>query len=251
MDTNKKAEELLGKLNKELSKMGMLEMRLIEPKALQGQKKNARYFMPEKFKTLVNNIKKEGNLESVPLVVDRNGKIEIISGHHRVDASKEAGLDKILVFVMPSEISQDDLVSKQLSHNALVGLDDKTVLAELFQSIESIEAKIASGLTDEAGKIDYESLNFRVGSFKEFTVMFLPEDLGLFDEAMESCVQDSLVKSSTDVRLSSMEYWDKFSEIIRKVKKVENIKSNGVALMRIIDLAMQKIVESDGIHEEV
>jgi hypothetical protein len=225
----------------------------VKPSELVPQAKNARYFLPDKFKTLVNNVAKEGTLESVPLVVrshKHKGKYEIISGHHRVDAAKEAGLQQLIVMVHRDDLTEDEVISKQLSHNALAGLDDKTILAELFQSIRDIEQKIATGLNDEIASISYESLNFRVGTFKEFTVMFLPEDIGLYDEAMETVAKESLIKTNTEVRLAPMEGFEKFAKVLRRIKKSENIKSNGVALMRIVDLAMQQM-EEDGVHKGV
>lgn len=244
MDTNKKelgkAQKLLDQLNDLFGEMGLVKMALVSPKDCLPQQKNARYFKPEKFKQLVTNIKESG-MESLPFVIPSKkapGKYDIISGHHRVDGAKEAGKEVILVLVADKNLTRDQIVSKQLSHNALVGVDDQTLLAELFQSIEDIDQKIASGLNDDIGKIDYESLNFRVGTFKEFTVQFLPEDIGIYDEAMmEVLASETLIKSGTEVRLASMKDFERFAKVIRKVKKCENIKSNGVALLRIIELA--------------
>jgi hypothetical protein len=239
MDTKKSAGELLKSLNEQLKEQGLLELGLISPKECIGQPKNARYFAPEKFKQLVTNIKK-GGMESVPLVMRSlqvAGKYDVISGHHRVEAAREAGLEVILVFIADDNLSYDEIVSRQLSHNALVGLDDKTLLAELFQSIKSIECKIQTGLNDEIGKVSYESLNFKVGTWKEFTVLFLPEDEGLTDEMMEAIAASTLIKSSNAVRMVSIDYWDRFATAIRKIKKVENIKSNGTAFLRMVELA--------------
>lgn len=236
-------------LNETLKQYGLLPIELVDPTILKGQQKNARYMLPEKFKTLVKNVKSEGSLESVPLVVKNGDRYEIISGHHRIDAAKEAGLEKVLVMVHREDLTRDEVVSKQLAHNALAGLDDKTLLSELFQSIEDVSLKIATGLVDEAGAISYESLNFKVGTFKEFTVMFLPEDVGLYDEAMELIAQECFVTGQTEVRLASMESWDKFGKVLRRIKKCENIKSNGTALMRMVELAQEAMV--NGLHEGV
>lgn len=226
----------------------MLELALVSPKDCLPQPKNARYFAPEVFKQLVENVK-QGGMESAPLVIrsrQAEGKYDIISGHHRVEAAKEAGKDFILVFVASDDLTEDQITSKQLSHNALVGRDDKTILAELFQSIRDINEKIKTGLSDEVGKISYESLNFRVGNFKEFTMLFLPEDEAMVDEAMEEIAKSMLVKSSSAVRLAPVEYWDRFADAIRKIKKVENIKSNATAFLRLIELALQQLQSVKG-----
>jgi hypothetical protein len=127
-------KELLARLNNQLKSYNVPELGLVKPEDCLGQDKNARYFTPEVFQQLVDNVKADGQLESVPLVYphpDIEGKYLIISGHHRIDAAKQAKLEYVLVFVI-RPTSQDEIISKQLSHNALVGMDDKAVLAEIF-----------------------------------------------------------------------------------------------------------------------
>ena len=232
-------------LNERLKENGLLPIAVVDPKDCIGAEVNARYFLPETFNQLVNNVKRTGNLESTPLVyVDPKlpkGKYRIVSGHHRIESAKEAGLSLIMVMIMDPE-SEDEIKSTQLAHNSLVGTDDEQILAELFESIQDVSLRIASGLNDKINKINYSTINFRVGTFKEFSVVFLPEDVGIYDEAMEKIAEDMLSKSQAEIRLASMEYYDRFTKAIMKVKKVENIKSNGVALMRMIELAEQQMM---------
>lgn len=237
-------DKILSELNGHLKKYGLTELRLVEPKLCKGQKKNARYFAPETFKLLVDNIKRDGRLESMPLCYQDGDVYRIISGHHRVEAAKEAGLEKILIMVINPE-NQDEIISKQLSHNALVGKDDEMILKELFDSIKDIEHKMSTGLSSAIDKINYTSLNFKVGEFKNFTVLFLPEDEGLYDETIELIEKSGVIGGKDTVRLTSIKYFDKFAQAIRKIKKCENIKSNGTAFMRLVDLASQ-MMESNG-----
>lgn len=238
-------EQTISEFNEKLSVYGLLPLALISPKSCLGQRKNARYFMPEKFKQLVENIKQTGALESVPLVYpceEQKGKYMIISGHHRVEAAKEAGIENILV-MLANYNDNDDIVSKQLSHNALVGQDDKVVLAELFNSIQSTVKKISTGLANEISKINYTSLNFKVGTFKQFTILFLPEDIGLFEETMEDIENNCIIKNDGQVQLAELNIYDKFKKSIIKIKKIENIKSNAVAFSRLVELATEKMQE--------
>lgn len=229
--------ELVDKLNKELGDKGLLPIELVNPRDLKPQIKNARYMMPEKFKTLVKNIEKTGNLESVPLVIKKDNKYEIVSGHHRIEAAIEANLKEIVVLLLPKETTLDEKTSKQLSHNSLSGLDDEMILAELFNSIKTIELKIASGLNDKIAKINYDTLNFKVGEYKEFTVLFMKEDEKYTDDIMNKIVNEMSIKSKSAIRLTNINYWDKFAKIIRKIKKSENVKSNGTAFVRMLELA--------------
>ena len=231
------------KLNKELKEHNILPVKLVNPKECIGQQKNARYFTVEKMNQLTSNIKNDGHLESVPLIYEEKNKNYIISGHHRIDAAKEAGLNKILVMIAKPE-NEEDRLSKQLAHNALVGVDDRTILYELFNRIKDISKRVATGLEDTKQKIDYTSLNFRIGNFKEFTVMFLPEDIREYDNTMKQITENMLTKSQNEVRLTSIKYYEDFAKTIRKIKKVENIKSNGIALMRIIEIT-NKVIEEN------
>lgn len=59
---------------------------------------NARIMKNEMQDQLTANIKKRGQLESLPLFVLVDGKLEIISGHHRVKSARAAGT----VFATPA-----------------------------------------------------------------------------------------------------------------------------------------------------
>ena len=74
--------------------------------------------------------------------------------------------------------------------------------------------------------------------------MFLPEDIDDYDNTMNEITEKMLTKSQSEIRLSSIKYYDNFAKTIRKIKKVENIKSNGVALMRLIEIANNVIEEN-------
>jgi len=248
---DKVAKRHMDGLNKYFKKKGILSIDVVDPKCLIPQKKNARYFIPEIYEQLVKNIKEAG-MESTPLVtphIDPN-KYWILSGHHRIEAAIEAHIDEVIVMVVP-ELTRDEEKSKQLSRNSLVGEDDQVTLMELFQEIRDMDAKMATGLSDMAGKISYDSLSFRVGTFKEFTIMFIPQNIDVYDETTEELIKMSLVKSSNVVRMAGKEHFDDFAKLMRKFKKVENIKSNGIAFGMLIQYArerMDQIKENGVLH---
>jgi hypothetical protein len=232
----------LAPLNDRLRGLGLCEIALVAPEDCIGQKKNARYFTPEKFQQLVKNIKRDGRLESVPLVYRADGaeKYTIISGHHRVEAAKEAGLAQILVFLTTPE-SRDEIVSKQIAHNELAGKDDAMILAELFGEIQDMDLRLATGLNDAIAKISYASLNFHIGEFKEMVLLFLPEQIEELDAAMQEIATATLADKNSTVRLASLNDYEKFTATLRQLKKVENIKSNATAVMRMAELAQLQL----------
>lgn len=236
-----KIQQDLDRLNSQLSGLGLFPLALVSPKDCIGQKKNARYFEVDKFNQLVSNIKGDGALESAPLLYQNDelkaqGKYEIISGHHRVEAAKAGGIPYLIAFVR-SDINRDQLVSKQLSHNALTGKDDQQILKELFDSIDDIDLKLASGLQNEIDKVQYESLNFRLGTYKSFLILFTPPDLDEFNRVVDLMMESTDIRTDAEVRLASMDSHPEFVDKIQRIKKVENIKSNATALHRILMLA--------------
>ena len=72
--------------------------------------------------------------------------------------------------------------------------------------------------------------------------MFVPSDIEDYDKGMEAIANTMSVKTSSEVRLTSLEYFEAFKKAIIKIKKNENIKSNGTALMRMVELANWAIV---------
>lgn len=232
---------LLERVNKIFSEAGLLEIAVVNPNDCYGQKINARYFDQSTFTQLVENIKEEGALESTPLVyrhAKQDAKYMIISGHHRVDGAKQAGLGSILVLI--AKVNPDDkdsIVSKQLAHNALVGKDDKMILAELFNSITSTIKKIQTGLQDEISKINTTSLNFTISTFEQFTITGVPSDVKLYDQTIQDIEKKLAVKSDSTLILVDKDVFPDFEKHIRKVKKVKNIKNNATAFFEMVRLA--------------
>ena len=85
---------------------------------------NARIMKNEMQDQLTANIKKRGQLESLPFLVLVNGKLEIVSGHHRIKSARAAGLKELIVILDVSGLTRSQIVAKQLAHNAISGFDE-------------------------------------------------------------------------------------------------------------------------------
>lgn len=59
-----------------------------------------------------------------PVPPPERRQVEVLSGNHRVQASVEAGIERILVMIIEEDLTRSQAVAIQLSHNALVGEDD-------------------------------------------------------------------------------------------------------------------------------
>jgi hypothetical protein len=165
-------------------------------------------------------------------------------------AAKEAGITLILAMVSRN-ITRQELVSKQLAHNALVGVDDKAILKELFDSLEEIDLRMASGLSDEIAKVSYESLNFKVGTFKSLLMLFVSPDLEDFNNIATEITENSQIAQSDEVMVGTLPSYDLLIEAIQKIKKVENIKNNAVALHRIARIAIEQVRLMDKDYEVI
>ena len=151
MDLTQRNEELAA-ISREMFGEGML-LQAVEPARLCLLKDNARFFKRETFRQLRDNIASDKRLSSVPLCYrHEDGRLEVLSGNHRVKASIEAKIPVILVLVITETLDQSRRIAIQLSHNALVGEDDQSILANLWSQIETIEDRLYSGLDSEVTK---------------------------------------------------------------------------------------------------
>lgn len=235
-------EHELDELNLALGRAGLPELLVVRPSECKPQDVNARYMAQGTFDNLVENIRRDQRLESVPLVCrDDAGRLLIVSGHHRVKAAQRAGLERIIVMVTDGRDRQR-IRAKQLSHNAISGRDDEALLSKMYESIKDLAERYYSGLQDQLAAISTVSLNVKTGTFQEFVIAFLPEEIEGFDAACEA-VQDLNVRNGSVVRIAALPAWPMFADAIRRVKKAENIKSSAAALSKLVELAMEKLAE--------
>lgn len=229
--------------NQLLTAMGMPTIEAVAPKDCVPQDTNARYMSPETLDNLAKNIARDKRLESMPLVYPhpkKPGKYMTISGHHRIEACQKVRMEWILVMVITVE-NRDEIVRRQLSHNSVVGIDDEVVLAKLFASLASLDDRFYAGLQDQIANINPVALNFKAGLFAEMAMVFMPEDIQLYDDLQERVRTE--IKSSgegPDVRIVDKACFEDFAKLLRSVKKLGNVKSNAAAFTRIVELATRQ-----------
>lgn len=119
---------------------------------LREQDINARIMDDGKFKQLVNNIKKRGMVESLPFCALTDKGIEIVSGHHRVKASREAGIKQLPVLLDISGLNRSQIAAKQLAHNAIAGIDDQNTLREIAKIITDVDDMLESAIDKDIFK---------------------------------------------------------------------------------------------------
>ena len=73
---------------------------------LREQDINARIMKKEMQDQLTANIKNRGQLESLPLLAEKDGVLEIVSGHHRIKSARAAGMKEIIAIIDVSGLSR-------------------------------------------------------------------------------------------------------------------------------------------------
>jgi hypothetical protein len=199
---------------------------------------NAQVLEDEKFRRLTQNIKKGGELESLPLTTPVPGRNEfyIISGHHRVRAARFAGVMIIHVIVIERELTEDEITAKQLAHNALTGYSDPDVLKALYDSIRDIDARLESGLTELETKLELptppaSSMDFEF-SYEPVYILFLAKQQQAFEGMLDRLEQGVPIYAADKDDFGA---YVKMVQAVSKAAGVRNIAGIMKEIVRIVD----------------
>lgn len=212
--------------------------------------KNARYMEQTTFNQLVDNIRRDGELSSVPFTIrieegKDKGKYEVISGNHRVKAAKMAGLSQLTVMYVPqSQISNDEKRAIQLSHNSITGQDDLEILRQLVDEIQNTDYKeyahIDESVFEELDSYDYSVIQPKhdvVG----FNFIFFDSDKDVLEEVLLA-VEESIGKDE-EVVLFPKASLEGFQKIVSEVQKKFTIKSFGNTVLKMAEIAGQSVLK--------
>jgi hypothetical protein len=243
--------EVLNLLNAKLAGLFPYRLELVNPGELNLLDKNARYMKAEQFQALVENVKKDGNLSSLPLCYRENGgKLIVLSGNHRTMAARQAGLEQVLVMVVADEKTDDEKLGIQLSHNAICGQDDLVILKELWESIKDVQSRLYAGLDSETIKslegIKFAAISEQRLQYKLANFMFLPEEI----EDLDLLLKETAVAFAGDaVYLAHLNTFDTFFDLVVKIKKRCQIKNSAAAFLKLMELArvgLEQMTQAEG-----
>jgi len=163
----------------------------IDPRELKLLELNARYMRHEEFMRLVDNVKKDGRLTSVPFCcLEEDGKYLVLSGNHRVQAAISAGLTSIEVMVTDDKLTKQQKLAIQLSHNQIAGQDDPEILKQIYEEITDIDMKLYTGLDDKTleliEKASASSFSEAGLEYQSVTLTFLPDELEAAKKVFDS-----------------------------------------------------------------
>lgn len=241
-----KRNDELAQISRELFGEGMM-LQVAAPQSLTLLKDNARFFKRETFRQLRDNIAADKRLSSVPLCYRHpDGNLEVLSGNHRVQASIDAGIEQILVLVITQELDKSRRIAIQLSHNALVGEDDQSILANLWAQIESVQDKLYSGLDSEMLKEigEVELVNFTTPQVPAHMVSFMFTD---GEKSQLSEIMDLLAacaKASSAVNVFAGSQYEEFTKLLGDVKDAEKIRDSSLAMLKLVEIASEWLAQN-------
>lgn len=210
---------------------------------LKEQDVNAHVMGSAMFERLAENIRREGQLESVPYCAQPNGQgpIEIISGHHRIRAARAAGMTHVVVLVDRAARTRSQIIAKQLAHNALVGNDDPELVRRLVSQIKNVDDLLATGLNQEflPNQDNFTMTLFTPHAdfqWRYCSFTFLPHQMDQLKELARRSTEHSDV-----VMVGREEQFEKFLVAVGEFARRRQVVSAGTAIAMLTDMALKEI----------
>ncbi len=227
-----------------------LTLAVMDPKEISLLKKNARILKKDVFQQLTANISRDKRLSSVPLCHRlSDGRVEVLSGNHRVQASIEAGIERILVMIIEEDLTRSQAVAIQLSHNALVGEDDPTLLAELWAEIDDIAAKTYAGLSsdivEKLDKIELTSFTTPQVSTRAMTFAFVESEA----EHLNTVLDDLDRLPAKEIWLADVKQFGRFFDLLEATKKTFEVRNASLAMLKLMELAEEAIANHKPVEQ--
>ena len=236
-------DSALSKVNEKLSPTSV-RMAIVPIAQCDFLEKNARFMRAEQYRLLVDNIRADGCLTSVPFAIRSGERYKILSGNHRVKAAQDAGLTEISILYTDQDLSHQKQVAIQLSHNAIAGQDDLAILRELYDEIADVTLKAYSGIDDVVlGRMDppdLDPLSEKGLEYRIVSIAFLPEEV----ERAEAVFAKVLEQATGDVTwVNRRAEYDRFLDALTIAKAQAGIKNTATAFGLLLDLAEKHLDE--------
>ncbi len=227
----------LTRLNQLLTGVTPYRLGVAAPADMRPADINAHFMGKRVYDQLVANIKRDGNLSTLPFCWhDTAGKIHILSGHHRIDAARDAGVEALLYLYTDGELTADERTAIQISHNSLVGEDDLAILKQQWESIASLDARLYSGLDDERFKtfdpITLGAFNEKDIRFETIELLFLPAEIERINAILKQ-----LGKSKRVRHLGLVDQYDTLADALMRLKDASTIFNSATAFLLMAEAA--------------
>ena len=149
-----------------------------------------------------------------------------------------------ILYVEESEITNDEAIAIELSHNSLHGEANVSILKKLFASIKSIDFKKFAHLNiDEIKPISTEGID--VYAMQEnfvFTIILYPSSFASLD-TLYGDIREQARKSDALVLASDEDNEKTLLKIQQDIGKEFGIKSPSITFAKLLELASERLTE--------
>lgn len=235
--------ELIDQLNAALGDVTPYKLAVVPPAQIEGVEKNAHYMPKRVYDQLKANIERDKNLSSLPFCWRKpDGSFVALSGNHRTRIAAEVGVPLVLLLYTDEKLSRPQQVAIQLSHNSLVGQDNPVTLRELWDEVSDLNWKVYTGLDDGLLKTIEPVAVTRITEeglrFEELILLFLSPEI----ERIEATLK-RLGSVSKKRMAASYADFDRFFETLLTFKEASGIVNSATAIMAMIEIVEQWIIE--------
>lgn len=220
--------------------MGRFKIAEVQLSDIKLVEKNAHFMSNDTFTAHVNNIKRDGQLSSVPFCVrHEDGTYTVVSGNHRTQAAKQAGLVSIhVMYVEEAETTRDWLLATQLSHNSIVGQDDAEILKQLLDEIQDVALKeyahISNEILEGVKDIDY-TVEMPNNEVVPVTLMFVDTSKAALDRLLEELEAYTPAELENTI-IMDKNYMKRLNEVTAKVSSRFKIKAQALSVCKMVEL---------------
>ncbi|MBQ9253260.1 MAG: ParB N-terminal domain-containing protein [Bacteroidales bacterium] len=210
---------------------------------LQESELNANVMSDTDFNRLVENIKISGGLSSAIGCIKKGEVYQIFSGHHRYRACVKLRYKQVpIIYADEKDMSNDELIALQTSHNSLHGEDDKGILKRLFDQIQSIQFKeFANVNIDEINTIDVDNVSFSVEQeHYAVSLIFYKKEYNLLNDLL-GLVSEQTASHDVVVMTDSENTEDFYLKLMKEIERKYYIKSTSTRFQKLLELAKKAL----------
>ena len=154
------------------------------------------------------------------------------------------------MYVEEDEISDDEKIATQISHNTLHGDDNKGILKRMFEEITSVDFKQFAHINvDEISSVQLFQGSI-VPEIEHYNVSFVlyKNDLNLLEDLIGDIKAD--MKTSELVVVANQDDTEEILlGLIKEISKKYKVKSSNISFGKILELA-KKQLEYESINKE-
>lgn len=160
-------------------------------------------------------------------------------------ACKKLRYSKIgILYCDEDELTKDEIIAIQLSHNSLHGEDNRNILKKLFEQIQTIEFKKFAHINiDEITPVDTNGIDISV--MKEtftFSIILYPNSFDALDSLFGD-IREQAKKSDIVLIADHEPNEEMLLKLQKEIGDQFNIKSPAICFSKLLDLAKERLTE--------